>query len=171
MKSLFKFSALAFSLLFATTLFAQYEKKFVLKYYGERFTQNSVLKLKQGLKNQHGLNVNKWRIERVRLVAKSRQGNGRAKLVVGPNHTRWQRVDGGQRAFRIDQPWTWDKINFRNPSYRSEGNWQIHTRGNLKVKRVVMFLERKRDLRPHPRPFPRRPWPRPFPRPFPRPWR
>lgn len=175
MKSLFKFSVLAFSLLFTTMVFAQYEKKFVLKYYGERFTQNSVLKLKQDLRSQHGINVNRWRIDRVRLVAKSRQGNGRAKLVVGPYDTRWRRIDGGPREFRLDQPRTWDKITFQNPARRSQGNWQIHMRGNVKVKRVVVFLERERGWRPPPRPFPNRPWrrpyPRPRPRPRPRPWR
>lgn len=159
MTRLLKLSVLTFALMFSAISFsAQGEKKFVLHFDGQQFRQQSKLFLKQELKRQHGINVQNFKLNRVRLVAKSRNGNGRAKLVVGQNQTRNEFINGSPRDFRYDDRNTWDRVNFRNPSRRSQGNWQIHMRGNIKVKKVVVFLERK---------F-RRPAPRPRPRPEPR---
>jgi len=149
-----------FALLFsAVSLARPVEKKFVLKFQGQRFQQQSKLFLKQELQRQHGINVQNFKLKKVRLVAKSKNGNGRAKLVVGQDQTQMKYINGHPQDFRYNAPETWDRINFRNPSYNSRGNWQIHMRGKIKVKRVVVWLERKR----------RRPAPRPRPRPRPRP--
>lgn len=164
MTRVLKLSTFAFALLFsAFTFAAQGERKFVLNFQGQRFNQNGKIFLKQELQRQHGVNAKKFRLKRVKLVAKSRNGNGKAKLVVGQNQTRNEFINGTPRDFRFDDRNTWDRVTFRNPSRRSQGNWQIHMRGKIKVKRVVVWLERKRNRRPGPRPTPR-----PFPRPNPR---
>jgi len=162
MNRVFKFSTFAFALLFsALTLARPVEKKFVLHFDGQQFRQQGKIFLKQELQRQHGIRVSNFRLNRVKLVAKSRNGNGKAKLVVGQDQTQMKYINGSRRDFRYNGNDSWDKVNFRNPSYNSRGNWQIHLRGNIKVKRVVVFLERKRG--PGPRPYPR---PRPMPEPF-----
>ncbi len=151
MTRVFKFSTFMFALLFsAVSLARPVEKKFVLKFHGERFQQQSKLFLKQELQRQHGIRVQNFKLNKVRLVAKSRNGNGRAKLVMGQDQTQMKYINGHPQDFHYNDRDTWDRVNFRNPSYNSRGNWQIHMRGNIKVKRVVVWLERKRRPRPEP---------------------
>jgi len=130
------------------------EKKLVLQFHGQQFKQQSKIFLKQELQRQHGLRVQNFKLVRVRLVAKSRNGNGKANLIVGQNRTQKKYINGAPRDFRYNDANTWDRVNFRNPSYNSKGNWQIHLKGNIKVKKVVVFLERTRRRRPSPRPMP-----------------
>jgi len=105
------------------------------------YNNNSVLKLKTALQNQHRINLDRFKIQGVTLVAKSKQGNARAKLVVGNATSRIKKIAGNPRKFR--KSGNFDHISFQNPKRNSKGNWQVHLKGNVKVKKVIVKLKRK----------------------------
>ncbi|NQZ00731.1 MAG: DUF3011 domain-containing protein [Bdellovibrionales bacterium] len=107
----------------------------------------STIPLKRLIRRQYpNVNFDNWNLLRVRLVAKSRRGRGRASLVVGGWQSYDERIGGRPVDFDWDQPRSFDRIVFQNNARRREGNgrWQIQMRGNIKVRRVVIVAERKR---------------------------
>jgi hypothetical protein len=137
-------SALVAASLLAITVANAEEKKIIIKMYDQAFQGQSTLKLKVLAKAQYpGLNLGKFDLERVRLVAKSRRGNGKATLRVGQRMSNTKRIAGTQSDFRGNQGYTYDRLVFTNPKNNSNGNWQMDLGGKIKVKRVVLFLDRK----------------------------
>ncbi len=117
-------------------------ERYVLDYDDVNLRGENTLALKRKLQRQHGISADRLQLQRVRLVAKSRHGQGEAKLVVGQNSTRWQTLDGTPSEFRSNRPATYDREIFQNPSRRSDGRWQIKLQGNIKVKRVVLVVKK-----------------------------
>ncbi len=108
-----------------------------------------VLPLKRLLHRQYpGIHLRHMEVKRVVLLAKSKWGGGRAALRVGSNLTRKASVDGSPDDFWRDGRRTWDKVRFFNPSERSRGPWQIYLYGKIKVRKVVVVVE-KRDRGRH----------------------
>lgn len=98
--------------------------------------------LKRELKFQYpGINVRQLELKAVRLVAKSARGMGEATLQVGQNQSYPVTVGGSPGQFQSNANHTFDKIKIQNPSYGSQGKWQIHTRGMIKVKKVVLIVK------------------------------
>jgi hypothetical protein len=117
-----------------------------LRFNDEQFQGNSTLHLRQEILQQTNLSpadLNRVRVERVDLWAKSRQGNGRAALKIGNRETNFKEVDGRPSDFNDDDLDTYERIRFENPNNNdnSNGVWQILLRGNIKVKRVVLHFD------------------------------
>ena len=93
---------------------------------------------------------------RVKLVAKTKHGRGTATLVVGQQQSNAIMVDGIPQDFHRNQRYTYDRVFIDNPSWDSMGKWQIHLRGNFKIKRVVVVVER--GWNPQPQPMPQFSW-------------
>lgn len=126
---------------------AQDTERFPIQMGNQQYRGESTIPLKRLMRSQYpNVNLDNFKLERVRLVAKSRQGRGQAKLVVGQWQSSNERVDGRP----IDWDWnnrnSYDRIVFHNGARRgdNQGRWQLHMRGNFKVRRIVLVLKRKR---------------------------
>ena len=119
-----------------------------LHFKGGRRGAANILKLKKEIKNQYpGIQLRNADLIRVRLVAKSKHGQGTAALHVGRHSTYEERIYGSSRDFHNRDSYTYDKIKINNPSYNSEGQWQLHFRGNIKIKQVAVVVNLDSDYR------------------------
>ncbi|MGB0452069.1 MAG: hypothetical protein ACPGJV_00020 [Bacteriovoracaceae bacterium] len=123
---------------------AKAKKSITLKFYGEKFKGESSIALKRQLKSQNPyLNLNKFKLVKVKLVAKSKAGYAKAKLRVGHDKTSGETIYGNPYEFRSNAAYTFDTIQFHNPSYDSHGKWQILLKGAVKVKEITVVLKKK----------------------------
>ena len=142
--STFLKSALIATSLIATSVAHASDRKIVIKMNGQQFRGQQTLKLKQLIKAQHpAIKLQRFDIDRVRLVAKSKKGRGHATLSIGGTMSRSKVLGGIPSEFHQEDPYTYDRQVFMNPKNNSGGHWQIALGGNIKVKKVVVFLERK----------------------------
>ena len=132
--------------------------RFVLEYNDSQIRSHrgepASLFLKKALRDQYPwVDVEDLELRRVVLIAKSRQGRGEAQLRVGHRMTDMYQVDGGSGRFR-DRRDSFDRIHFSNPSYDSNGPWQIDMLGNFVVNKVVLEVDnRQHRQRMPPRPY------------------
>ena len=116
-----------------------------------------MFKLKQLVKAYYPkLNLSNFELESVRLVAKSRNGKGTAALSIGIRSSDAQQLAGTPSDFASEQARTYDRMTFVNPKNNSNGNWQIDLKGNIKVKKIVLNLERVGSTQPTPPTTPER---------------
>ena len=152
---------------FATS--ARDVERFVIRMGDAHYRGQQTIGIKRMLNQQYAhINFSNYDLKRVKLVAKSKHGGGDVELWVGNMNTFNERIPGNPQDFRNSAEWTYSKIVMQNPNYRnSAGRWQLQTRGNIKIKKIVVVAE-SRWVRPVPRPNPRpRPGPSPIPRPGP----
>lgn len=117
------------------------EQRIVLDFADTIVQGENTLMLKKEIQAQHpALKLNRYSLEKVRLVAKSKMGKGQAKLQVGSESTFIYDVDGSPESFASSNPASFFTIDFNRPGYDSQGVWQIHLKGNIKIKRVVLLL-------------------------------
>ncbi|MCB0378157.1 MAG: hypothetical protein KDD33_06670 [Bdellovibrionales bacterium] len=106
-----------------------------------------ILALRQKAQQELGLNTQQYKIISATLVAKSRAGQGKASFKVGSAESPEQKIPGRPADFQNNSDWSYSTLDFSNPSVFSNGNdngaWQIHLRGNIKVKEVILILEKK----------------------------
>jgi hypothetical protein len=120
---------------------AAHARDFHLDYGGQHLQGQNTLTLKNEMRNQYpGVRLQRFKLKKVVLVAKSKHGGGSAKLLVGGNSSYEKNVPGHPSEFFSNYDFT--RVPFRNPSYASQGRWQIKLRGNIKVKKVIVKLER-----------------------------
>jgi hypothetical protein len=136
--------------LFAGTTFASPNKRIVIEMGqgGQHYRGQQTLPLKRMIKAQYpNIRLQKFEILRVRVVGKSKRGNGTAELSVGQQTSYPVYLNGNGQDFQVNAPYTWDRQVIQNPKNNSNGPWQIKLQGNIKIKRVVVILE-KQDIRP-----------------------
>ncbi len=105
--------------------------------------KDKIIYLKQELRNAYPrLDLRNMDLERVSFVAKSKHGRGTAELHVGYSVQDVKNIDGSPRSFYSSRPRSFDRINMSNYG-NSQGNWQIHMFGNIKVRKVVVFAKHK----------------------------
>ena len=106
----------------------------------------NAIALKRELRMQQpGLDIKNLELKSVKIMAKSKSGNGQVTLVVGQSSSYPETVGGSPLEFHVESPYTYTKLNIASPSYASsEGRWQLELQGNIKVKTVVLILEQKR---------------------------
>ncbi len=127
--------------------------RLVLQYQDQQFTGRSVLNLRRKLRQQFpGIRLRNLTVQRVRLLAKSRRGQGTAKLIIGGFESRNKTIDGNRRGFFNSSRSTFDSVRFRLPnSFMPSGRpWRIKLRGNIIVRRVVMQLKTSFTAGPSP---------------------
>jgi hypothetical protein len=132
--------------LFAGTTFASPNKKIVIEMGrgGEHFRGQQTLPLKRMIMDQHpNIRLERFELLRVKVVGKSKQGNGTATLNVGQRQSYPIYLNGNRQDFHVNAPYTWDRQVIQNPKNNSRGAWQIKLQGNIKVKRIVAVLERQ----------------------------
>lgn len=120
------------------------KERIVLRLNQELRGQNTI-KLKQELRLQNpAINPKRLELLAVKIVAKSARGRGEVVLQVGHQETYPEIVEGHPADYRINAPDTYDKIKLQNPSIDSKGKWQLHLRGKIKVKKVVLIVAKQR---------------------------
>ena len=129
-------------------------EQLVLKLNDAHYRGSSVIQLKQQIRQQYPrMILRNFKLKRVKLVAKSKQGRGSAELMVGQSSQDRGNIAGSPREFHSSKAYTFDRVALNNYSGR-QGAWQIHLQGNIIVRKVVVVLESEfRDM-------PRRPGPR-----------
>ena len=101
-----------------------------------------MLNLKQLARRYNpGFDPSRFDLKGVNLVAKSRQGMGEAYLQVGNERSYVERIAGNPMDFAIDRPMTYEHISL-NINDGSRGEWEVYLRGVVKIKRMVLLLER-----------------------------
>lgn len=134
---------------------AQQEREVVIRMHDQVYNGQSRIPLKRLIQRQHPrMNLDNWKVSTVRLVAKSRAGRGRASLVIGSWQSFEERIDGHQNDWNWNNRRSFDRDMFYSRARRRDNNgrWQIQMRGNVKVRRIKVVLERKRHRNPAPRP-------------------
>lgn len=123
--------------------------------FGDRHLQGeNTIFLKQDLKDQFpGLKLNRLSLDKIRVVAKSKQGQGKAKLQVGNEETFIYQIGGDPGSFSSSLPASFDRVDINRPGYDSEGVWQLHLKGNIVLRKVVVFFEEESSF-PTPTPGP-----------------
>lgn len=133
-------AALVGAILIAPSAFAR--ENFTLQLNDQETNGSATLALRQLLQQQHNLNTNNYQLVGVRLVAKSRQGQGSARLKVGNWESNDKRVLGNPQDFNRPGAGTFDQIDFANNAGNDNGVWQILLQGNIKTRKVVVVLDR-----------------------------
>ena len=104
---------------------------------------DDTLKLRAKAKNQHGINTQDYNLEGITLIAKTRKGQGKARLKVGGELSAAQRIGGTPSEFHDDSQWTYYEADFLNPKENSNGAWQVKLQGNFKIKEVILHMTKK----------------------------
>jgi hypothetical protein len=121
-------------------------KTISVQLYGQQFRGLSTLKLKRLIKQQNPMiNLQTAKIKKVVLVAKSKQGNGQASLVIGQSYAYPEYIMGSPRQFHSESPRSYSRVVLQNSSYDSAGKWQVELQGNIKVKEVIITIQTKRN--------------------------
>ena len=122
---------------------AQSQERVVLEFDDVHLKGSSVLKLKQEIKSQYGINnLKSYKISSVKLVAKTKNGKGKAALIVGNKETSPKVIAGAPKKFNRDGAKSFDRVTFKSPSSKSTGAWRIELQGNFKVRKAVVILNK-----------------------------
>lgn len=133
---------------FVPTLAAAEAERLILKYKDRHIRstnhQEQTLYLKRELKEKYPqLNLNKYRLVRTVVMAKSKKGKGTVQLRIKDKYSRKHRVHGTPQGFGNSAKFNYDKVEISPPAYRSDGPWQLLFRGNFKLRKVLLVVERK----------------------------
>ncbi len=145
-KSAIRSLILIAAVLYIGPTFAGPNKKIVLEMGqgGEHYRGAQSLPLKRMIKAQHpNIRLENFELLRVRVVGKSKNGNGTASLSVGPRTSYPVYLNGNRQDFHVNAPYTFDRHVIQNPKNNSNGPWKINLQGNIKIKRIVAVLERE----------------------------
>ncbi len=108
---------------------------------GELLAGENTIKLRQELKKM-GYQTRRDQLRRVVMVAKSRRGRASAGMQVGQNFSNAQTIGQSQNglAFQSNLPKSYNRLawNFRG---RTPGAWQLHMKGRIKVKAVIVEFQ------------------------------
>ena len=123
------------------------DDRFVLNFHGRQFRgQEQMIPLKRELKRQYPeLNLQRFELESVRLVAKSKRGRGTVALRVGQNTSYPEDIYGTPHDFHTEEEWTYDTIMLNDTGYgETNGRWQLLLNGNIKISKIVINVRPKR---------------------------
>jgi len=147
----------------------QREQNIMINTYGQHLQGANTLKLKQMIKMQNpGLDLQELKLKSVTLISKSRMGRAQATLIVGQSASYPATIFGNPGMFDSPAPRTFSPVTLINPSYDSQGVWQVDLQGNIKIEKVIVTVQGIRGGGYSPIPTP---GPRPIPGPRPRPRR
>jgi hypothetical protein len=121
---------------------AQAAEKYTLDMRDKIFTgRDNTIHLKQKLNNSYrGLNLDYAKIQRIDIVAKSRNGQGRVEFLDNGRVIDAARIRGNRFTFNSNMGATFDTVSLRRLS-ASGGTWQLRLIGDVKVRRISVFLE------------------------------
>ena len=94
-------------------------ERLVLKLHDEHYRGNNVIQLKQQIRQQYPrMILRNFELKQVQLVAKSKNGQGSAELMVGQSSQDRKNIAGSPREFRNSRPYTFDRVSLNNYSGR-----------------------------------------------------
>lgn len=107
---------------------------------GEMFMQNSTIYVRQRLR-QMGINTQGKKLRKLTLVAKSKKGRGSAYLQIGNKTKPMKTVDKDHSGwgFQSERPVSYNRVEWRAKG-PTQGVWQVHMRGRIKVKAIIVEL-------------------------------
>ena len=119
------------------------KERVVVDFFGQQYRgQGNILKIGRHINQQLGRgSLQDYEIRRVKLVAKSRRGQGQATLLIGRQNAGSYNVPGVPRDFGVESSWTYHEIVMRPNMRHQSMPVQIELRGNIKVDRVVVVLK------------------------------
>ena len=118
-------------------------EKVVLRLGGEQFRGQNKIFLKRRIKQQTDIRFQEMKLKEVILVAKSKRGHGKVGLIVGHEESYSEIIPGYPREFHNNDRRSYSRIYLENPAYSSKGRWQLKLRGNIKIKKIIVKMERK----------------------------
>ncbi|MBT5230967.1 MAG: hypothetical protein HOM11_11910 [Methylococcales bacterium] len=121
---------------------AAHADTYTLSLHDQVYNQGHTLKLKKMLKKRFpNLNIRNSVINKVTLIGKSKNGQGKAKLNIGEHASNAETLMG--RDYNFDNPaaYTFDGIEFNNQQELQHGKWQIRTNGTVKLRKVIVDLD------------------------------
>lgn len=108
----------------------------------QTYFRGGVIALKREIKMQNPhMNLQQMKLLAVVLVAKSKHGRGEATLNVGYQSSYPQTVPGNPYDFQRPSAYTYKRVQLKNPSFDSQGKWQIELKGLIKVSKVRVIVE------------------------------
>lgn len=127
-------------------------ERYVLDFHDKRVAGQhggpAILFLKKELMRQYPqIDVSDFRLRGLVLIAKTKAGQGRARLRTGPEWSGWYRVAGDPQFFRSGAKHTYARIAIPNPYPPSWGPWQLHLHGLFKIRAVILDVERRSGRR------------------------
>jgi len=136
-------SGLSFAKMNATNANERYQ----IPMHGKLYQGQSTIGLKRLLKQQNPrLNLNDANLQQIILVAKSKHGQGKAKLSIGgSSFGRAKTIQGHPRNFYGNRPMSYSQIAFASPGRQDSGAWKLDLLGQVKVKRIVVILKTDRQ--------------------------
>ena len=120
--------------------------RLVLDYAQSRLRgRNQVIPLKRELKRDYpGVNFRHYDLVKVKLIAKSRRGHGRARLQVGGWQSPAYLIGGKPHRFHRTGPGSFKKIRLENGAGNSRGRWRVRLDGDIMLDRIMVKLRPKR---------------------------
>lgn len=129
--------------------FSASAEKIILNLGDAHYRGGTTLPLKQMIKQKHRrFNLRRSNIISVKVVAKSKHGGGTASLYINGRENDRQRIGGHRSEFHNPAKYTFDRILLNPLRRRTPGAWQLRLDGNIKVKRIVIQVDR--TFRPAP---------------------
>ena len=110
---------------------------------GNMMTQGlETLKIKKLIKSvKPNIDLSKFKLKKVKLIAKSKRGRGTATLVTGQTVDSVAQIGGSPGIFNSNAGYTFDQIILNAKTAQSQGvKWQVDLQGKIKVKKVVAIL-------------------------------
>lgn len=138
-----------FLLCLAPALASAKSERYVLHYGDSTFSSSNhkpvTLFLKRELKHQHpGIDLSRYRLEKVVIMAKSRKGRGSAQLLVNERYGPRVRISGSPKAFHNSDRFNYEKKTLFSPSGPGRGPWQLKLKGNVKLRKVVLVVDKEK---------------------------
>lgn len=98
--------------------------------------------LKKSLKEQYPwIDLKNSDLRKVVLVAKSKNGRGAVQFRLGDWLTGMHPIKGSSHSFQKGRRTPFDRIAFHHPYGKSRGPWQLHLKGNLVIRKVIVEIE------------------------------
>jgi hypothetical protein len=110
----------------------------------EHFKGQNTIFLKREIKQQNPyLNLQDMSIDKVVLVAKSKQGGGTAGLEIAGSIVDRTTIAGNPYDFHDRHRSTFTRTTLTPRGGQAQGPWQIELQGNIKIANVIVFLKEK----------------------------
>lgn len=127
--------------LLAATSFA-FTNEVTLDFQDAHIKGENVIFLKKALKDQYpNLDLHNQYLKNIVVIGKSKHGYGQVQMRVKNWVSSPKVVDGNKYDFHKHSDRSFDYVTLRNDRYYSDGRWQLLTKGNFKIRKVILVME------------------------------
>lgn len=86
------------------------------------------------------LQLNRYRLESVSVLAKSRQGQGQIALLIDNRRVGAENVPGNPGSYDRPGTATYSNIQLRTAAGDTAGTWRLEVRGNVKIREITAVV-------------------------------